>query len=569
MPPHLLIVDCLSGALERIGQFPHQLNETDAMGHSLQLVFDAEQEHIHIHSINAPANAIQINGVAIEHPVTLQEGLVYSLQIGRRLTVFQINPPADWPPVFDPTTWQVFNTTSGKLLTEATPADIPAQVAKHNWDPTLCALCPKGLDTGFHLASIAPVFSTSPAAIKTTDRGKYLCPACWLHFDAGDALSVAAHDSLRNDPVLGADHMLRFNPTRFNDAGLALDPMGLPCTDIACPHCRRRLPPGFFDLPHKIFSLIGAPSAGKSYLLAVLVKELHHKLYQDFGLIFKDGDPTGNMLLNQMSNRLFSGSTPEECVLGKTAMEGATYERLPRYGKWVALPRPFVYTLSSDRPDHPSNASIIFYDNAGEHFEPGHSMDDSPGALHVASSSGLIFLYDPTSNPAFRRALSGSTDPQLHQQGRADQQDSILAEMEIRIKKMLGLTPVEKIPVPIAILLGKCDVWQNLLDARSLPRPVRDNRLDLACLNENSRRIRTLLADLCPGLVAHSESLSSQVRYFAVSSLGHSPAPLEDGPHAGLLAPDPHKLNPIGVELPVYWLLSQILPDLIPSAPQT
>ena len=269
------------------------------------------------------------------------------------------------------------------------------------------------------------------------------------------------------------------------------------------------------------------------------------------------------MLLNQMRNRLFSGATPEECVLGKTAMEGATYEKLPRHGKWVALPRPFVYTLGGNS-GRIANASVIFYDNAGEHFEPGHNMDDSPGALHVAYSSGLLFLYDPTSNPEFRRVLSDSADPQLHQHGRADQQDSILAEMEIRIKKMLGLTSAEKIPVPIAILLGKCDVWERLLDARALPRPVSNNQLDLATLDANSQQVRQLLAQLCPGLVAHSESLSSNVRYFAVSSLGHSPAPLESGPNAGLLAPDPEKLNPIGVEVPVYWLLSQTTNHLIP-----
>jgi hypothetical protein len=58
------------------------------------------------------------------------------------------------------------------------------------------------------------------------------------------------------------------------------------------------------------------------------------------------------------------------------------------------------------------------------------------------------------------------------------------------------------------------------------------------------------------------------VRYFAVSSLGHSPAPLETGPNAGLLAPDPERINPIGVEIPAYWLLSKTMPGLIPMREQ-
>ena len=69
------------------------------------------------------------------------------------------------------------------------------------------------------------------------------CPLCWLKFDIGDAMSIAVHESLRGDPVLGPDEMLRFLPTSFNDDGVPLDAAGMPSPDIACPHCRRKLPP--------------------------------------------------------------------------------------------------------------------------------------------------------------------------------------------------------------------------------------------------------------------------------------------------------------------------------------
>ena len=68
--------------------------------------------------------------------------------------------------------------------------------------------------------------------------------------------------------------MLRFVPTEFNSKGQAMDAMGLPTTDVACPHCHRKLPPGFMDVTHHIFSIVGAPSAGKSYYLSVLVRQL-------------------------------------------------------------------------------------------------------------------------------------------------------------------------------------------------------------------------------------------------------------------------------------------------------
>ena len=36
----------------------------------------------------------------------------------------------------------------------------------------------------------------------------------------------------------------------------------------------------------------------------------------------------------------------------------------------VALPRPFIFSLSDPRGTG-HDCSMIFYDNAGEHFEPG------------------------------------------------------------------------------------------------------------------------------------------------------------------------------------------------------
>ena len=54
------------------------------------------------------------------------------------------------------------------------------------------------------------------------------CPVCWLHFDGGDIMHIAVHDSLRGDPILGEDAQQRFLATRFNNAGQAIDAMGIP-----------------------------------------------------------------------------------------------------------------------------------------------------------------------------------------------------------------------------------------------------------------------------------------------------------------------------------------------------
>lgn len=421
------------------------------------------------------------------------------------------------------------------------------------------------------LPSLSPLPSAAPAPAHlpkkqeevvqiNSETGELICPVCWLRFDRGDIMHIAVHESLRGDPILGEDSPQRFFATHFNERGQALDAMGVACTDIACPHCRRKLPYGFLEIPHHIFSIVGAPSAGKSYYLSVLIHVLQHTLFHHFGVVFKDSDPSGNALLNEMKNQLFGSDDPERAALIKTQLEGIMYERLPRFGRLVPLPKPFIFELTKGDGPH-GKSSLVFYDNAGEHFEPGINTHESPGAQHVASSDGILFLFDPTANVAFRQKLIHSTDPQLNLKQRLDQQDIILAEMEIRIKNLKGLAPSDKVETPIAILVGKCDVWMELLRDKRLSYPIGPDGLSQAQIDYNSHLIRELLVNLCPSIVANAESISRNVRYFAVSALGHSPVKLGDG----RLAPVPSKLAPLFVDIPILWLLSRLKPELISS----
>ena len=229
-----------------------------------------------------------------------------------------------------------------------------------------------------------PQANPSMTRFVDADAGDFTCPTCWLKFDTGDVMHVAVHDSLFGDPLLGEEQMQRFHASRFNDRGQALDDYGIPCTEIACPHCRRTLPPGFFDEPHKIFSIVGAPQSGKSYYLTVVIKLLQTTLFRKFGVVFRDADPAGNAPINEMKSHLFSAQNSSQAYLTKTQLEGAMYERLPRYDRMVTLPKPFIFSLSGSESDE-ENCSVVFYDNAGEHFQPGQDSTNSPGAQHIAS----------------------------------------------------------------------------------------------------------------------------------------------------------------------------------------
>jgi len=387
-------------------------------------------------------------------------------------------------------------------------------------------------------------------------EGELTCPVCWLRFDTGDIMHIAVHDSLRGDPLLGEDAQQRFLATRFNNAGQALDAMSLPSSEIACPHCRRKLPPSFLGMPHHIISLVGDQSAGKSYFLSVVTKVLPATLYREFGIVFQDSDPTGNAPVNDMRKALFGAQSPTQAKLAKTVFEGAMYERLPRQGRMVALPKPFVYTVAP-KDKACDQCALIFYDNAGEHFQPGVNIVEQPGAQHVASAAGIIYLFDPFNSPEFRASLRDTKDPQLEKPV-VDQQDIILAEMRARIQMIRNLRSGETIQTPVSFVVGKCDAWLHLLNGKPLQDPLWDGKIDLKIIRENSNLVRELLYQLCPAVVANAEALSSNVMFFAASSFGHTP--LRIGP--GEYVPDPSKLQPVFVEVPLLWILAQICPAL-------
>ena len=396
-----------------------------------------------------------------------------------------------------------------------------------------------------------------------SEYGEYTCPICWFKFDRGDVMNIAIHNSLRGDPILGDEAMQRFHATRFNDRGQSLDAMGLATSDLACPHCRRKLPPGFLDLPHHIFSIVGAPSSGKSYYLSVLIKLLQSTLFQNFGITFRDADPSENVILTQMKTQLFSSSSPEDAFLAKTDLEGALYETLPRQGRKVRLPKPFVFKLS--HPAIPeSGFSMVFYDNAGEHFEPTRNSADSPGAQHIAVASGIFFLFDPLHNFEFRAMMKGVTDPQIKTH-RIDQQDVILAETEVRIKSLLGLDSRQRVATPLAVMVGKFDTWATLLGDAPLLPVIQDGQVRLDNIKANSARVRELMVRTCPSIVANAEAISSNVCFFAVSPLGCSPVEFLDREGTPRIGPDPKQLNPRHVEAPTLWVLSQATPEMIPS----
>jgi hypothetical protein len=595
MEPRLIIIDCISGRSVTIEKSPFVLGSSDSAdfqiprGTALSDVLLTVKAWLGGYEGTFGTNvAGRVDGVET-NGFKCAPGQEKSLIVGDQVLILRCLPSGTepLPTPFDPT-WNVYDSLTEQWCGPYDLNNLRESVARRteaDWKGLiLLPACAEKM--GFFATDLKqslgltprpdglpphgePLDKETPQSQQTeavnSEYGAFTCPICWFKFDPGDVMNIAVHGSLRGDEMLGEDQMQRFYATRFNDRGQALDAMGLAAPDLACPHCRRKLPPGFLDQPHHIFSIVGAPSSGKSYYLSVLVKILQSTLFQNFQITFRDADPSENVILTHMKTQLFSAGTPDEAFLAKTDLEGALYETLPRQGRKVRLPKPFIFRLS-----HPVAAdngfSVVFYDNAGEHFEPTSNSADSPGAQHIAVASGIFFLFDPLHNTEFRHKLRGVQDPQLTSH-RLDQQDVILAETEARIKSLLGLDSNQRVNTPLAVMVGKHDTWSHLLGSEPLLPAITDGRISLPNLRANSSRVRQLLMDTCPAIVANAEAISSNVCYFGISPLGCSPVEFTDREGHLRIGPDPRQIDPRQVDHPTLWVLSQVAPDLFPSEP--
>ena len=77
-----------------------------------------------------------------------------------------------------------------------------------------------------------------------------------------------------------------------------------------------------------------------------------------------------------------------------------------------------------------------------------------------------------------------------------------------------------------------------------------------------SKKIRARSANWYIGfvtpLVANAEALSNNVMFFATSSFGHTPVKIKIGAENAFV-PDPARLRPVNIEIPLLWILSRIL----------
>ena len=414
-----------------------------------------------------------------------------------------------------------------------------------------------------------PVRDTGvPYSSPEIPEGDILCPHCWQKFDSEYLLYIAQHPSLIGDPVLGASAQQRFAPTVFNALGLALDAAGAPCNEMACPRCHLPIPSSVIEEASFCCSIVGAPSSGKTYFLTSLLHMLRQSFTNEFACSLLDANPGMNRMLNDYESTLFrSAHRDKVAVLAKTELEGgAFYNQLMLDNIPVQLPKPFIYELRHEN-DKDQGVNLVFYDNPGEHFQPGQDNLQNPTTRHLGYSDAIIFLFDPV-NDAAMRPLFGDIDPQLTSDAHVCDQTVLLSEMIGRIRKLRNLSAAEHCDIPLVVAVGKYDVWRGIFDNDfAANRPVRftpdalSATLDRDRIMSTSFALRELLLGYVPELVQTAETFFNDVTFVPFSNFGRPAYSSEASGQFGII---PSEIAPIWVDVPMLHLLAK--GGLLPTA---
>ncbi|MBY0524687.1 MAG: hypothetical protein K2R98_14885 [Gemmataceae bacterium] len=408
------------------------------------------------------------------------------------------------------------------------------------------------------------------------------CPHCWTTFPSEDVLWISSHADLMGDPKLGPNQPHRFLPTRFDVEGNALDAKGMVCRSLACPKCHLPLPHAMVEMEPLFVSILGTPACGKSYYLTALTWELRRLLPLHFGLNFLETDTVANRGLTEYEESLFLNPKAEQLVpmadlIRKTELQGDLYDTVMFGSQSVSYPRPFLFTLQlGERHANVAQADrlgrvVCLYDNAGEHFQAGQDSTANPATQHLAKSSLLLYLFDPTQDQRFRRLCEDNrislADMPL---GRAARQEGVLLEAASRVRRYANLPATAKHKRPLIVVVTKWDAWVGLMQDKNIQDPwiVQGGSayLDFERIQRRSQELRTILLRVTPEVVAAAEGFAQHVTYVPASALGRAP---EMDAQTKRLAIRPKQIRPIWVTVPFLYGISQALPGVIAKPSQT
>lgn len=340
-------------------------------------------------------------------------------------------------------------------------------------------------------------------------------------------------DMVRNRPVLAA-------PTDHAQCPRA------ECRAVSrrqvCPHCHSDLPPNWWA--HDVLGVVvvGARSSGKTTYLSVLTRHLEKNLLPSMQGYLHPVDAASKAKLDVMRRGVDLGTLERSTVGTRSNLE---------------VLEPMVANLSVEPTGR--TRSLAVFDVAGEDMTEAARVQPYSPAL--AGADLLLILVDPLQLDGIREWLQGTM--QLPAQGVGVPAATVVHNVVQQIRRQ-RVIPSGRLPMRAAVAFSKFDGLQK---AAQIPNSAFANligpgnalwRDPYALSNEvyleaDGQRVhhevRALLHRVGESaLISSVESAFSEVRYFALSALGH-------GPRGQQLADT--GASPLRVGDPIRWLLAE------------
>jgi hypothetical protein len=374
---------------------------------------------------------------------------------------------------------------------------------------------------------------------------------------------IAESPTLVGDPIVGSEEPLRFLPTRFDRQGRAIDPGGAVCMRLACPVCHLELPPALLEVGQTVVSIVGAPSSGKSVLLAAATFTMRSGLVVP-GLDFADIDPSLNDLTIDLEGTLFKSVTPEvPTMIAKTETSGRLYRSYRRGDLRITAPKPQLFGIAREG----ERSVLALYDNAGEHFLPGAVPPFEQATRHLGVSSAIVLVIDPTQDPRVYGPLGGREHVAAlgGGSGAPGRADLVLLELVNRIRRQRGLSACEPLPLRVVVALSKHDLWSPLapeiddvLHSASTTHPTRAP--DGATLLRVHRAGVAFLERHLPEVLGAVRSVEPGFKVVPSSGLGRAP---QFDVASGAMSIVPSHVRPTWAAVPFVVALSEAMPEAL------
>jgi hypothetical protein len=346
-----------------------------------------------------------------------------------------------------------------------------------------------------------------------------LCPRCFMQFPPWRLEFRCLHH--RPTPIRFrwvVDGDLHSPPAR------AMCPRGGHLTGIRlCPHCHSVLPYYTGRASDRIIGLIGCSNSGKTVYLWSLLYELR-------GRLARESTPfAAAMFENDRGHHLYQVYC--EAILGRQELLEPTRVTEQLAGNFS----PIVVRLLLRKAVH----NLIFYDPAGELVQ---ELDKSYFLTYLRHCASIICTVAPPTRPG---------DPEIRAASEA------LGNVIKRLREQLQVFGNSPIPKSLAVVLTKADEEvfrlhppESITPGYARPQSYWSNWCprdrDATVASNNCKQLLRGMG--FNNLVNLAEFHFQSCAFFAVSSLGHSPSD-------GKITPP---VEPIGVECPLFWCLSQV-----------